>query len=409
MKIHISVITGQILANLLPLLADVPNKLLMLVSDDMQQTADKFEKTLNKYPQFQGMLVERINHLPDSSVTAITDFGLEVLTKLEEDDVDQIVYNVAGGTKLMALALSQVFTEDNITQIYPNTEHDEIQILWPADQPAIALTTLLNTKQHLEAHGVTWRSADSEQQTWLDNAQARKPLTFLLANQLAKDPLNTQKLVGMINKAGYDAQDKNKELVSPQQQLDFVNNKMHKLLKAYSQHELLDWHSDNHREIVFRSKGALRYATGGWLEEYFYLVAKQCELDDCHSGIKITDNFDRKADLRNELDGVIAFNNRLLLAESKTAALGKNAQKDSNIIYKLDSIARNIGGLYCTRILLSAVPLDHTTKQNKNVEITKRANATDIVVLDGANIIHLESFIKYWQQHGNGKHFVPGA
>jgi hypothetical protein len=408
MKIHIAIVTDQQLANLLPLLADVPDKLLLLVSDKMLKKAQAFLKIVKKQPSLANVSITQEQGLPDSSIKDIQEFGLNILGKLEGED-QQVVFNLAGGTKLMALALSQVFNEPHFTQIYPNTEHDRIETLWPIGRPSLPLTTLLNTKQHIEAHSVTWRSADSESLDWLEKLQGRENLTKLLASQLATDTENTQNLIGQINYASANAQDKNGTVTHPQQQLKYVNKRMYKLLKAYNQHELIDWDSNNHKDITFRSKDALRYAKGGWLEEYFYIVAQQCELEDCQSGIKITDDFDRKADLRNELDGAIAYNNRLMLAECKTSTLGKNAQKDSDIIYKLDSIAHHIGGLYCTRILLSAITLNHTTKQNRDVEITKRAKAAGITVLDGANITHLESLIKYWQQHGNITDFLPGA
>ena len=84
------------------------------------------------------------------------------------------------------------------TQIYPNTEHDRIETLWPLGRPSLPLTTLLNTKQHIEAHSVTWRSADSESLEWLEKLQERENLTKLLASQLAKDTKNTQRLSTLI-------------------------------------------------------------------------------------------------------------------------------------------------------------------------------------------------------------------
>ncbi len=401
MKIQIAIATGQVMANLLPVLAEIPDKLILLVSDDMRVKAEAFIRQLKAHPKLQSMVIEQIPGLPDTPLAAIQDFGFTLLEQLEATKTPDVTFNLSGGTKLMTLALAQVLQEDYIRHIYPNTIHNQLEILWPEKQNPQILPSVLDAKTYLQAHGVTWRKADSDQDNWQEKVQQRKTLTFLLATQLAKATDNTQNLIRQLNAAGANAVNSNNDVITPKQQLSYTHANIHHLLAKYAEYELLDWAPEQPKEVIFRSKDALRYITGGWLEEYFYLVAQQAGLTDSHCGIKITDNISNKADIRNELDGAAVENNRLLLVECKTAKLGKDTQKDANIIYKLDSLAKHIGGLFYSPLLLSALPVDHTTKNHREVNITERARSVDITLLDGAKIIKLKDLLLHWKQHGN--------
>ena len=397
MTVHIAIITGQPMANLLPLLVEKPSKLILLVSEDMKTNAEDHAATIQRHPLLTDLPVELKYGLPETPIAAIQDFGLAILAELDEQHSD-FVFNLAGGTKLMTLALSQVFADKQGKQIYPHTRFNKIEILWPEQQAAIELPGVIDAKAYLQTHGVTWRKAISDEEHWRHQTEARKNLTFALANGLAQAGNTTEKLIGLLNKAGAQALQGGQ--LQPQQQLATYSKAFYPLLEQMQQAELIDWDSDDAKTIYFKSKSALQYLTGAWLEEYYYLVAQQVGLTDSHSSVDFTDDVNRKANIRNELDGVSAHQNRLLIVECKTAKLGKNEQKDTDMIYKLSSLSKKIGGQFSASLLLSALPLDHTTQAGREVKLTERARGERIEVLAGADLRKLDKLLLNWMETG---------
>jgi Holliday junction resolvase len=202
----------------------------------------------------------------------------------------------------------------------------------------------------------------------------------------------------MLNQQLALAINKYKQLEQPQIDLRFIPSAFQDVFIALTDANFIDYDRIDQR-IYLRSENSHRYLSGAWLEEYFYLVAKRAGLIDVHSGIEITDNFDTKKNIRNELDGVATQGNRVLLVECKTSSFGKDQTKDSSIVYKLDSIAHQVGGIFFTTLLLSAQQLDHTTSSNRDVYTTARANAADIRVVAGKDLLKLEAALKYWVSH----------
>lgn len=397
-KLHIAIATKQPLANLLPLLDDPPELLWLLVSNDMNQAAAEFINFINKVPALAGTTVVQKKGLPDSPYLDIESFGLDLAAELEEHYSGwHKTYNVTGGTKLMAVALTGIFKEDSFSQLYVNTASNQIEQLYPHKESK-TLAHMLNTRIYLEAHDVTWRKADSDSEDWKAQIEHRQAATRKLANAIAKES-KANDFLSMLNQQLAKALTADKKLVQPQIDLSFIPPQFKEALSKLAEADIIDIELNNKR-LYLKSIASHRYLSGGWLEEYFYLTAKKVGLTDIHSGIHITDNFDSKKDIRNELDSALSHANRLLLVECKTSAFGKDQQKDSNIVYKLDSLAHQIGGIFHTPLLLSAQPLDHTTSKNRQVFTTARANAADIHVLAGADIIKLEDALKWWMMHG---------
>lgn len=400
-KLQISIATKQLLANLLPLLADPPDLLWLLVSDDMYQAANEFLRYTQKLTALSNMKVELKTGLPDSPFNAIEEFGLELATQLDQQYADWVkTYNITGGTKLMAVALTSIFTEAGFNQIYIDTVNNRIEQIFPK-RDRFPLPDLLNTKTYLEAHDMTWRKAQSDDSAWFNDALLREAATFNFAKAVAKTE-GAGDFLSVLNQQLALALNKHKQLEQPQIDLRFIPVAFQDVFASLADADFIDYQREEKR-IYLRSEASHRYLSGAWLEEYFYLVAQRASLTDFHSGIAITDNYDNydtKKNIRNELDGVATYGNRVLLVECKTSSFGKDQTKDGNIVYKLDSIAHQVGGIFFTPLLLSAQPLDNTTSANRNVYTTARANAADIQVVAGKDLLKLEPAMKYWMKNG---------
>jgi hypothetical protein len=404
MKVHIEIVTGQAMANLLPILAIQPDVVVLLTSDSMLSKQKVLEELIQQTPQLTHCKVQSVQGLPDSNIRLIQNFGLEIRMQLEEQYPGaEFVYDLTGGSKLMAVALASVFSDQRYSQLYLNTENNLLEYVEPHEKAAEQLNELINAKTYLAANGATWRHALSEKVEWQQKVQQRKALTFSFATMLAKHTEDMQNFISQLNKAASLSTDKNAKLVSPQQQIKFLPKSCRVLMNQIAEHELIDWQQDDDKTLYFKSTDAINYLNGGWLEEYFYLVAQQVALADSHCGVKISDTSIKKTDSHNDLDGLCAYNNRLLLVECKTAKLGQDLQKDNNILYKIDSIASHIGGQFCTRLLLSALPVDHVTKNNREVNVSARAKAVEVEILAAQDVLKLKEYLEYWKTHGKWK------
>nr|MDT0252513.1 DUF1887 family CARF protein [Endozoicomonas sp.] len=183
------------------------------------------------------------------------------------------------------------------------------------------------------------------------------------------------------------------------QELSYVSRRDHELLKRLSEEGILSWTAGDEKKIQFTSAESARYMGGRWLEEYVWHIARDAGAECLAAGQDITAEQQRKDDVRNELDLVIVHNNRLLLVECKTGQIQKE-QRDSEVIYKLDSLANHAGGLFCERLLVSAAPLDHERKNGQKVKVSSRARSYDIDVLQYQGLKKLREVLLGWMETG---------
>ncbi|RVT47836.1 DUF1887 family protein [Rheinheimera sediminis] len=400
MRIHLVVVTGQAMANLLPLLHNPPDVIACLTTKEMAAKQQALHKLIQSSDALSQCTVLDFAGLPSSNVQKIQEFGLECKASLEQQYPNaSFDFDTTGGTKLMVLALATVFNDSDCRQLYLNSDINQLEYILPLNQPPAYVAGLLDSSAYLKATGHSRRRAQSDQPDWLDQLQHCKALSFALATQLNKEPDLTAQLIGQLNKLAADVA-RLPEANYPEQQLFSMHSAFKPLLAQMQQCGLLHWQADNAKSIRFASHSALLYLHGGWLEQYFYLVCQQLGLADCHAGVEITNDQNHKANIRNELDGLVCHNNRLLLVECKTARLGKDSLKDSQIIYKLDSIASQVGGQYCSRVLLSALPVNHQTQDQHKVFVRENALARDIHVVEGAELLQLKDKLAQWQQKG---------
>ena len=155
------------------------------------------------------------------------------------------------------------------------------------------------------------------------------------------------------------------------------------LLRDAQKLGLLAW--DNDTEIVFSHTDAARYFRGAWLEEYVWIKLRGLRPAESAINLKI-ETVGAKTD--NELDAAIVHRNRLLIVECKTKRFGRDAGKDSDHIYKLAQLARQVGGLMGRGLLLSARPVDENLR--------KRARDNQVDLLAAEEVNKLVDYLKHW-------------
>ena len=98
----------------------------------------------------------------------------------------------------------------------------------------------------------------------------------------------------------------------------------------------------------------------------------------------ITDDSNRKADIRNEGDVMLVANNRLLLIECKTGNLTRDG-KDQDTINKLAILADKTGGIMAERTVNSRA----------------RAHSMDLRTCEAGELKNLRKQLECWIKQGH--------
>ena len=393
-NLHLCIITGQPLANLIPLLQEQekPEIIVLIHSSDKVRDAGSFEYTL-KEAGFDQSQIHKKSDLPTHDFESIRSYALKMINDLKSRfPGSQITLNVTGGTKQMALAFWNVLVLDKneIRVIYCDTRNGILEELIP-DNRAIKLEPCLTPELYLCALGKIKRKAESDEPDWQDKAEKRKKLTKYFGDK-AND---LERLFQQFNQQLKGEADGLRSLTL--NTYGAVYNK--EAIEFLLDYEVLDRIGGN-RYTLLREDG-VKYLSGAWLEEYVWHIAKDQQVDHVEIGLKFGDREHRRRGQDNEIDGFIIHRNRLLLIECKSGWMGTNKDKDAQVIYKLDSIGLHAGGTQATRLLVSAQALRHTTRAGRDVDTRVRAKATDISTLEAADLKKLRQRIRYWMEHGN--------
>ena len=278
----------------------------------------------------------------------------------------------------MALAFAELLRGGNNQVFYTDTAHDRIEFIYP--KPATeAIRSVLGIEVYLRTHGKRLGRTASDDSAWRERAQGRKALSYWLAHHA--EELNT--LFGALNNMAQQALAQNlprgqpPRIAQPQQHFHTIPWGIWlQALEKMKQADCCQWDKTKPEEIYFHDPEAAEYLSGRWLEEYVWHAVKDAVPEEVKAGAEFTDMAHPREDVRNELDGIAAHRNRLLLIECKTARLDEGA----DVVYKLDSIAHDMG-LFQQRLLVSARPLDDKTRA--------RAKAEDIAIVEAAGLKQL--------------------
>lgn len=349
MKVHVCLVSDQVLANLIPVLMERPEKVALAVSSEM--ATRKLDMRLKKLIEDEGIKVDVFANAPDTGMAAIHDFALNLAGKLDTRETD-VVLNATGGTKLMSLGFVEVFRGIANRIIYTDTAHRRIEAL--PDQgghipPSTQMTDVLDVKRYLAAQGLRYRMATSDDAGRTDRAVQRKAATKYLAAHIGE----LDNFIGALNRLADLAFAGTTELREPRQAFDYAphpKSLWSKALGELAKAKLLGW-QDGEAEIIFMDAERTQFLRGGWLEEYAFHILRDNKAFDARLGI--TAASDAAGLTENEFDVLATHGNRLLFVECKTLRFNPN-ENDNELAYKLDSLGKSARGLFGETWLLSA-------------------------------------------------------
>ena len=328
--------------------------------------------------------------LPSGSLARIAAYATELAAELRQTaPAEEWVLNLTGGNKLMTLAFWQSLGPVVGKMLYTDTANACLEEwTWPDCAAAVSrpLESVLDLPLYLEAQGLRLlqvRSADPE---WRTRVQARCVLT----KYLAKNSRWLEGFLGQINHMASQALDASGEtLETPSQTFNTKpRGSWIRAVKQIQQSGLA--HRDGELGLEFRDVEAARYLNGGWLEEYAWQEAQELHPDALGLGVEGEWEDTRRG--RNEFDVVLVHRNRLLLIECKTLRMGRDHEKDTQMLYKLDSLGEDVKSLFGEVVLLSA--------RTPSEAVRDRAAHHRIQVVGPDRLPKLQRDLRDWMEQG---------
>lgn len=396
-QIHLCIVSGQSLPNLLPLCLYRPERIALAVSADMQKNVQTMIDTLLKTGAIERPQdVITLPEMPSGEYASMLDWSRQHIGLLRQYLPDhQIVLNATGGTKLMSLALNTACQEQGGSVLYCDTNHDRIEWLSPEPRLEELPADLLDSASIFKANGIERDGALSDDPEWCQRATERAGLTSRLARQAGS---SLRQFIPALNDALYE--------IKPEQLPQIGAFKQ----KAGSQtwRDALRWLEKAGllqlaepliptapARVQIDSADALRYLTGGWLEEYLWLCMRDAGLQDVHSSQQIHADLGAADESRlNELDLVVGHRNRVLVIECKTGDLQR---KDAynRMLDKLDSLGKRTGGLLTQCWLVAARWPHHSEAQQNRLRLLARNR--NITLVEPRHLADLPQRIQSWK------------
>lgn len=373
--VHVCLISDQSIANLAPLLLELPVRAILLTTAQKEEQAEWLENVLRP----KGIKVER-RTIPPFDFNSVIDVCEDVIKHVGDDD---ITLNVTGGTKVVALAAFETFYSAGKRIIYLNTDSDELLELSRGGSKPVP--NVLNVKTYLQSCGLEIRQDPRARP--MSEAIQRQVCTQELAGLLIENP----DMISYLNRTTAPFNDRMAEHKYINMRPVDVPGPAAVLFDLLTCNGLVTPGLGN--SININTVAACRYLSGGWIEEYVFHSVRNLKKRglDVLINVEVDWATPGKDKTRNEFDVLFTWRNRLHIISCKTAAIDKPQSpsiKGKEALYELDSLADKAGGIFGKAMLLSARPLSETSRL--------RAARMGIKVVDGRSILRLQDVLLSW-------------
>lgn len=374
-KAHFCMVSQQAAPNLLPLLDSEmkPEKVVLLVTPQMQQQADYLEQVIKP----RGIKVQQ------QPLNVVDDFDAmedQLMVLIENEPADEIALNVTGGTKWMAIAAQDIFRMNGSAVFYVKVEDDKVLFVG-GDPASHNLSKSIDLKSYIQAYGYEFR--ETTQIKGLPQ-NLRK-----LCERLVLKVDEWQGAIGQLNRLASVAENQNTLSVTPKQEFRHIDPQLTSLLNECAEAGLLRGKVTD--RLHFTDSETRSWANGGWLESYVSSILNELKSEGViQDSPRLNQHIHRiGATSHNEVDVCFMARNRLHLIECKTKRMEGRGTADNtaDTVYKLDSIS-DLGGLGTKSMLVSYRGLSKADEQ--------RARDLRIKVIQGAQIQRLKSSLREW-------------
>lgn len=374
--VHLVLISAQAVPNVTPILDERfrPERVIMLLSEDMAQRADALENVYRP----RGV---RVTRWPIGDAFDVEHIREQVLACLSSHEDAEVILNATGGTKPMSIAAYEVFRAFNRPIFYVHPEKDRLIWMHPGNQDSFDLADRIKLKEFLKTYGASHVE-------FYQGGVSRKLRE--LCNTLIGNIERFEQALSSLNY--YAAQTGGPPFRSPDIGTDMnKNHNFWRLVELFEQANLLQ---KDGAGLLFEDEQARFIVNGGWLECYAYAcclnIKKPSVLQDAAKSVVVEKDTGRGR-VKNELDVALLKDNRLHILECKTermsAAKAARVKSDA-VLYKLDSIRDNLGGLQARAMLVSARRL--------KTHHLNRARTLKIALCCHSDLKYLEEKLNDW-------------
>ncbi|MFW1746477.1 Card1-like endonuclease domain-containing protein [Acinetobacter guillouiae] len=371
MKIVFCTTSRQSAANLQPLQSTEIRPDLVLVAST--ESFDKEGSHLIQEVKAMGLNAKGIKIENETSVKQLS----QQFERIVETYFDsELIVNLTGGTKLMALAAYQVFSGYGYRCFYQ--EFSTGEIIWLDDETRISNhQQTMKLERYLKAYQ-------------FDVVQKQK---------LSDIPKNYQSYIALITQYLNKSYEKNISFISKlnayASEKKLPKEELQKIQFDYEEEAFLEYLSKEtqvfklkNNTLYFEYQEDQKFVAGAWFEVLTAQALKQVEqIRDLSLSVQIVKSTQRNtAKTYQELDVMAMLLQKLILIECKTVNW-KNATSASEAIYKLTALSQ-IGGLNTQSCFVSLYDLPASAKT--------RAAENNIYVISGKNILQLTQQLKKW-------------
>lgn len=146
MKTLVCLVSRQAMANVIPVLEFKPEKVILLITEEEKNVADNLKKLFEKYKIKVEIFREKLDAYDIEKVKNIC------MDVIREND-NELILNLTGGTKTMAVAAYEIFRTVDKQIIYHNPANHKIIFLNPISEPDVNVSLKINVEDYLTAHG----------------------------------------------------------------------------------------------------------------------------------------------------------------------------------------------------------------------------------------------------------------
>lgn len=304
-NIHVCIVSDQPIPNYVPVLDNQfrPQEVILLVTERMRAKADALAHTLKTRC---GVKTRQITIASEYDMQEMEDKVLGELIALDEAK-ENIALNLTGGTKLMAIAAYRTFHDAGYPAFYFTATSNEVLLLDNNERLTLQ-PPKIKIEDYLRLHGYQIAANNQLQHSVPRERQA-------IGEELVQRHQYYANAITTLNGIISDGRSKNRKT------LTFTKSQswgaLDDLIDLLARHDLLKTDGD---KITFTDEDSLRYANGGWLEEYtFHLAASLPDIQDIALNVQIENAGNPHQP--NELDIAILSHNILFVLECKTANL----------------------------------------------------------------------------------------
>ncbi|GAB4172012.1 MAG: DUF1887 family CARF protein [Calditrichia bacterium] len=256
------------------------------------------------------------------------------LNRLDLDYSNDILVNLTGGTKIMAIIVYQFFSRRGTRIYYQPIGKSYFERIFPYPVEKLQIEYKLNVQEYLRSYNVSIVSKAGrpefsyEQCIHMFDTISKKNKEELFILREFRNNTRIQKLLKSKKKINIEEK-YCKEAFDSLNTKNKTEENLHSICKEFC---------DTYPEIT---KTQLNWLLGGWLEELFwYALRKNHQLEDDYLEMNCQIV---KENVKNEIDILVVKENKLHLFECKTGMKVKVGDIINETIYKVTSIKSKFG------------------------------------------------------------------